>query len=87
MPMQSMIEKQSMNINEIPDVKELVRGYFCGKPVLNSSIVINKPFLTIIQKFMCMSSLNLRLWIKSCYRCFYKNMYQEFLLADCHLDD
>lgn len=42
MPMQSMIEKQSMNINEIPDVKELVRGYFCGKPVLNSSIVINK---------------------------------------------
>ena len=42
MPMQSMIEKQSMTINEIPDVKELVRGYFCGKPVLNSSIVINK---------------------------------------------
>ena len=42
MPMQSMIEKQSMNINEIPDVKELVRGYFCGKHVLNSSIVINK---------------------------------------------
>ena len=42
MPMQSMIEKQSMTINEIPDVKELVRGYFCGKLVLNSSIVINK---------------------------------------------
>ena len=52
MPMQSMIEKQSMNINEIPDVKELVRGYFCGKHVLNSSIVINKTLSTKIYVYV-----------------------------------